>query len=757
MSSLAGTNRKPGDAEWSLLAGTTGLPGIGPRRRKLLENLGIRTVADLLLYPPRRYIDRRAMRTIADLAHGDVRTVAVKVTSVEVKRTGRKTLTIARVRDGSGTATCVWFNQPYLRNTLKRGATYVMSGQVRVDRFGKALVHPEYEAAGEESLHTGRTVPVYRLAAGLGQRQMRCWVDAALRGPAEEVTDPARPDLRRRLGLVSLNEALRALHFPEDLEHAGRARRRLAFDEMLLFQTVFARARMEAHETGRNVRRGRVDTGAEGGVHRALGLHELQSSLPFRLTASQQAVLEEVLSDLMGPHPMRRLIQGDVGCGKTVIAGLAAAAVCGGGGQAALMCPTELLAEQHYATMRDFLGGFGHTVALLTGGLSAGEGEKVLADAALGKVDMVVGTHSLFSERVEFADLGLVIIDEEQRFGVLQRAGLLAKAPAADFLALSATPIPRTLALTAYGDLDISVIDELPPGRGEHSTKLVLESERESVLREFASRVKAGEQAFYICPVLEEGSLGLTGVETAKRTVEELLSRAGTGDGRAGTGRRESRRAGVITGRTGRDERQATMRAFREGRLDCIVATSVLEVGMDVPRATLLVVEHADRFGLSQLHQMRGRVQRSNLPSHSYFMVPESASGAALERLRVLEKNYDGFDIAEQDLILRGPGDIVGIRQHGVPDLRFTSLPGDIDLLHAAREEAFSIVRSGGDAAWDAWLEILARAAETELQGGSLEERRGPGLDQGKSQERPPDKAHAGGRGRHAGRGKAPR
>jgi ATP-dependent DNA helicase RecG len=335
-------------------------------------------------------------------------------------------------------------------------------------------------------------------------------------------------------------------------------------------------------------------------------------------------------------------------------------------------------------------------VALLTGGLGATERAEVLAGLAGGEIDMVVGTHALFSGPVEFERLGLVIIDEEQRFGVLQRAKLVAKAPDTDFLAVSATPIPRTLALTAYGDLDISVIDELPPGRGRHTTRLVPEGERGPALKELASRMRAGQQAFYICPVLEEGSLGLTGVETARREVEKLLGGAG--------------RVGLITGRTGRDERQQTVRAFEGGDLACIVATSVLEVGIDVPRATLLVVQEADRFGLSQLHQMRGRVQRSSHDSLSYFIVPESASERALKRLAVLEENYDGFDIAEQDLLLRGPGDIIGRRQHGLSDLRFTSLPEDLDLLHAAREQAFGAVGTGG-AEWDEWLRMIGRAA----------------------------------------------
>jgi ATP-dependent DNA helicase RecG len=685
MSSSAGQKRKSSVPGRPLLASIRDLPGVGPGRQKLLETLGIKTVADLLLYPPRRYIDRTDILPISSLSGGEVQTIVGRVESVEVKRTGRKSLAVARVRDGSGSVKCVWFNQPYLKNSLKRGETYMMSGPVRNDRFGTALVHPEYEATGGRQLHTGRIVAVYGLTRGFGQRQMRRLVDEALAFAAGRVCDAVLPQVSPALGLLPLYEALEGLHRPDDPGHARAARRRLAFDEMLLFQTLFARSRAAAGGAGGT------------GQGRSLPVDELVAALPFELTPSQRTVLDEVVSDLMGARPMRRLIQGDVGCGKTVIAALGACLVCAGRRQVALMCPTEVLAEQHHATMKKFLAPWGYDVALLTAGLAPQERQQTLEAARSGRAHMLVGTHSLFSERVEFAQLGLVIVDEEQRFGVVQRSRLLAKAPEADFLAVSATPIPRTLALTAYGDLDISVIDEMPPGRGGHITRLVPENEGLKTLREVAERLRGGEQAFYICPVVEEGSLGLKGIETARRGMDKLLGRQG--------------RVAAITGRTAREERQAAVAAFEAGRLACIVATSVLEVGIDVPGATLLVVEQADRFGLSQLHQMRGRVRRSARVSRSYFIVPESAGERAMSRLKVLEQTYDGFDIAEQDLLLRGPGDLIGRRQHGVPDLRFTSLPGDIDLLRAAREEAFALVRGGSDPEVEAWLDLLGHSA----------------------------------------------
>jgi ATP-dependent DNA helicase RecG len=682
MSSSAGKKPRDGQAGDSLHAGIRALPGVGPGRQRLLETLGIETIADLLLYPPRRYVDRKAAARISDLKHGEIRTITGRVDSVQVKRARGRVLVIAGVADASGTVSCVWFNQPYLKNTLRRGGSYVFSGRVRTDRFGTALIQPEFEMSGGKRLHTGRVVAVYSLTRGLGQRQMRRMVNTAFEAHGRSLGDPVPRHIIEGLGLVTLEEALRGLHFPDDLQHARRARRRLAFDELLLFQTLFARARALMRER----------------PPRAAGaLGDLAAALDFKLTPSQEAVLSEVRKDLAGVRPMRRLIQGDVGCGKTVIAALAALSVCRSGGQVAFMCPTELLAEQHYATMGDFLNRDDRSVGLLTGSLPSEDQEKVLLGAREGGLDMVVGTHSLFSERVDFQNLRLVIVDEEQRFGVLQRSGLLLKAPDADFLAMSATPIPRTLALTAYGDLDVSVVGELPPGRGRHETWIVPESRRQDVQKEFCGRLTAGERGFYICPAIEDGASGLTGVETARRELTRLLG--------------GSSPVSVITGRTSREDRQKVIEDFRAGDACCIVATSVLEVGVDVPLATLLVVEHADRFGLSQLHQMRGRVSRSSRDSRSYMIVSESAGAPALRRLSVLEKVYDGFEIAERDLAFRGPGDMVGKRQHGLPGLRFTSLPEDIDLLNAARVEARRHAAAGEDSEWTAWLEVVGRAA----------------------------------------------
>jgi ATP-dependent DNA helicase RecG len=615
---------------------------------------------------------------------------------------GRR-LSIVHVEDSSGKMRCLWFNQPYLRRVFTPGATFVMSGPVRFDRHGPMMVHPEYEVldggperagrAGrapesqDQLVHTGRIVPVYRTRPGLGQKQLRAVVKHAIDAYAGQIQDFLPEALRRSLGLADLRDAVSNIHFPSDLALAEAARRRLAFDEMLVFQTLFALARKGKQHTS-------------GAPHPADDvIARFTSRLPFELTAAQQAALGDITADLAGPYPMRRLLQGDVGCGKTVVASLAAAAVCAAGGQAALLAPTEILAEQHFETMKRFLGPLGFSVGLLTGGLEPGERECADKAIAEGRTDMTVGTHALVGDRVNFKRLRLVIVDEEQRFGVLQRTKLVRDVPQAHLLIVSATPIPRTLALTAYGDLDVTVIGQMPPGRGRHTTRLVEEEERDRTLREVASSINAGLQGFYVCPALEEGQSNLVDVGAAKAEIERLLA--------------PGRGIEILTGRTPRDKRAMILKGFLANRIGLVIATTVLEVGMDIPCATVLVVEQAERFGLCQLHQMRGRVARTDAASFSYFLMSDSASEKARTRLGVLEATFDGFNVAEQDLLLRGPGDIVGTRQHGIPDLRFALLPQDLDLMLRARDEAFGCVLGPGPSPeWEGWLEAVASLAD---------------------------------------------
>ncbi len=702
MSSSARRPRIRSDAHQPLSSSIRDLPGVGKKREELLRSLGIETVGDLLVYPPTRYIDRKSFSRIADLREGEIQTVVARALKFEIKPVRGKRICIAHVEDASGKMRCVWFNQPFLRNVFKPGTTLVFSGAVHLDKHGPTMVHPEYEDAASERLHTGRIVPVYRARPGLSQKQLRVLVKAALDTHARDVADYVPEAVRRELQLVALREAIGNLHFPSDLSEAERARRRMAFDEMLLFQTVFALARKEKGYAGRvedGARIGRRDDRATRGARAA---EKFMSHLPFRLTPAQTQAHDDIVADLTRPYPMRRLLQGDVGCGKTVVASLGAALVCQSGGQVALLCPTEILAEQHFETVRKYLAPFSFPVGLLTGGMPSDERQRATDAVASGETQVIVGTHALIGERIRFKDLRLVIVDEEQRFGVLQRTKLVRDTPHANLLVVSATPIPRTLALTAYGDLDITVIGEMPPGRGRHTTKVINAEAKPGVLREVAAWINAGLRGFYVCPALEESSIDLVDVGAAKARIEGLL--------------KPGRGAEILTGRTARDKRAKILKDFLSDKIGLIVATTVVEVGMDIPSATILIVEQAERFGLSQLHQMRGRVARTDAESFSYFMVSEGASEKARARLSVLESTFDGFEIAEKDLMLRGPGDLVGTRQHGIPDLRFASLPEDMDLMLRARDEAFkSVLGQGASAEWHVWIDAVRSLTEGKI------------------------------------------
>ncbi|MFH1312859.1 MAG: ATP-dependent DNA helicase RecG [Candidatus Eisenbacteria bacterium] len=687
MSSSQRRPRKRSDAQPSLASGIRTLPGVGEKRERLLSELCLKTVGDLLVYPPRRYIDRASFSSIAELRGGEIQSVIGKVERTEIKPAKGKRLFIVHVEDATGRMRCVWFNQPYLRNVFHQGDTFVFSGTVQVDGFGKSLVHPEYEPMRGELLHTGRLVPVYGTRPGLGQKQLRTLVKSAVDSHLDGAVDHVPGVIRNKLDLIPLKSAVRHLHFPPGATEAEAARRRLAFDEVLLFQTLFALSRLERKGTGSRTR----------DVHDVID--RFSGDLPFELTGAQVEALGQITADIADRYPMRRLLQGDVGCGKTVVAGLAAAVVCDTGGQVALMCPTEILAEQHYGTLKAFLAPFGFKTGILTGSMPVDEMDRTREALAGGTLNAVVGTHALIGEKTRFEDLELVIVDEEQRFGVLQRTRLVGKAPQANLIVVSATPIPRTLALTAYGDLDVTTIADMPPGRGTHTSHSVASSRRPRVLKEVAAMICGGRQAFHVCPSLEQGEAGLIDVKTVKKEMQALLGK--------------DRRVEVLTGRTERDRRLEIIGGFRANKIGLVVATTVIEVGMDIPAATILVVEQAERFGLSQLHQMRGRVARTSSDSLSYFIVSEAASEKARARIAVLESTFDGFEIAESDLVFRGPGDLVGTRQHGVPDLKFTRLPDDTDLMLRAREEAFERIR-GGDTSpeWRMWIDAVTSMTE---------------------------------------------
>ncbi len=661
--------------------------GVGPRRAALLAKLGIATVEDALWDVPRRYEDRSSIVPIGQLVPGSAATVCGTVTRARLNRIPRRRMTIldVTVADATGSLRCVFFNQPYLEDVFKPGARVMVSGPVSVGRKGWTDLRmevPQYEVLDDEDapLHVGRIVPVYHETKGLTSRQLRTLINGLLDQYAGGMADVLPSSVRSRQRLLPIRAAVREVHFPQspgNLDALNRgttpAHRRLAFEEFFLLQLALAMRQRSVKEETKGVRF-KTDTPLVG---------RLRALLPFRLTQAQERVLAEIQRDMASPRPMNRLIQGDVGCGKTVVALLAMVTACGSGCQAALMVPTEILAEQHYLTMRRLLEALGLKIALLTGGGTPKTRAAVRKQIATGEAQVVVGTHALIQKQVRFAKLGLAVIDEQHKFGVLQRKTLLGKGYRPDVLVLTATPIPRTLAMTVYGDLDVSVIDALPPGRTPVRTWLFEESDRRRAYHFALDEVRAGRQAYIVYPLVEESEkVDLrAAIEGAERLQQSVFRTA---------------RVGVLHGRMKGEEKERTMAAFRAGEIHVLVSTTVIEVGVDVPNATAMLIEHAERFGLAQLHQLRGRVGRGAQQSYCLLLAsrePGEEESAARRRLEALVKSHDGFVIAEEDLRLRGPGELFGVRQWGVPEFRAANLIRDGSLLEQARREAFAIVQ----------------------------------------------------------------
>jgi ATP-dependent DNA helicase RecG len=659
--------------------------GVGPQRAAALEKAGVRTAEDLLLHLPLRYEDRRSFVRVADLRPGMRVSVSGEIAVAGLRRARRMTIYEVRLDDTSGRLKAVFFNQPYLKETLPRGQRVVFFGLVERDAMASRLLvmrSPQYEVVvGDEhgGVHTGRIVPVYEKLGPLTVKPLRR-VLAHLAGQVPvDLPDPLPADLRERLAIVGRGEALRRVHLPgeaERLEELNAFRSpghvRLILEELLLFQLGLARRR-----SGLRAERKRAAFEVEERARQAV-----KRILPFPLTGAQRRVLREIADDLRSPHPMNRLVQGDVGSGKTLVALLAMVVVLENGYQSAFMAPTEILAEQHFLTLRRLLKRCPYRVELLSSAVKGRERGEALARIASGEAQIVIGTHALIQEGVSFARLGLAVADEQHRFGVLQREDLRRKGYDADVLVMTATPIPRTLALTAYGDLDLSIVDEKPPGRTPIRTLIRPASGRREVLDLVKRAVAEGSQAYVVYPLVEE-SEKLEDVKAATEASAEWASAL------------PGVRVGLLHGRMRSTEKEEAMGAFSRGETQVLVSTTVIEVGVDVPNATVMVIEHAERFGLAQLHQLRGRVGRGAASSTCVLLAHGRLSEVARARLDVMASTEDGFAIAERDLEIRGPGDFFGTRQWGMPTFRVAHLVRDRALVERARVEAFRLVGEG--------------------------------------------------------------
>ncbi len=640
------------------------LKGVGPRRAALLERMGVRTLHDLVRHYPARYYDRRTMTPLARIAPGEAVTVQGAVASIDSRQSSRRRISILEVglTDGEGRAVLIWFNQPFREKEFRIGEGVEASGKVQAGR--PHIVVEEFEILGEgqEPVHAAGLVPSYPATEGLGKRLVRNLVRAAVEEVLPLVPETVPADVRERRGLAGAREALRRIHAPATPEEAAAARRRLAYEELFALQVRLAlRRRSVAQEAA----------GTTLPVGEALDFR-IRALFPFKLTAAQDRVIGQIRRDLGSGHPMNRLLQGDVGSGKTIVAAYALLAAVGHRAQAALMAPTEVLAEQHARTFGRLLERSRVRIGHLSGGLKAKEREDLVGAIASGEAGLVIGTHALIEGDVKFRNLALAVIDEQQKFGVLQREALGRKGERPHRLVMTATPIPRTLALTLHGDLDLSVLDELPPGRREVRTIYVPQGGRRSKYEFIKGLLREGRQAYFVYPLVDDSDK--VALRSALKMHGELCAEF------------RGFRVALLHGRMKPEEKDAAMEEFRSGRAHALVSTIVIEVGIDIPNASVMVIDHCERYGLAQLHQLRGRIGRG--PHESYCLL----FGERNERIDAFVSTNDGFRIAEADFKLRGPGDVLGTRQSGLPEFRAADLVNDLALLDQAREDAFALV-----------------------------------------------------------------
>ena len=640
------------------------IKGIGEQRAKALGKLGIATLRDLISYFPRAYDDRSALRRIADLVPGETAGVAAMVASPPTISHIRKGLDLVKLRavDDTGTLDVTFFNQAWLKNSLHQGETYIFYGRAEGSLLRHQMANPVVEPEGRREV-TGRIVPIYPLTAGVSQLILSRSIRQGLDACADILPDVLPDRVRQHHQLCRIEYAYENIHFPESAEALDLARRRLAFEELFLFTIGLERLRS---------RREVVHVPPCGGVDMEL----FYRALPFTLTDAQRRCVEEALADMRSGTPMNRLCQGDVGSGKTMVAAACVYFMVKNGRQAALMAPTEILAQQHYQGLAPLLENLGIRCALLTGSTTAKTKRSITQQLESGEIDFAIGTHALITGSVAYRDLGLVVTDEQHRFGVAQRAELAAKGDHPHILVMSATPIPRTLALILYGDLDVSIIDQLPPGRQPVQTFAVTGGYHQRVYRFIRKLVGEGRQAYIVCPMVEENDQlpdeRKAVTEYAKKLQSEVFP---------------DLKVAFVHGKMKPKEKDAVMAAFAAHETDILVSTTVIEVGVDVPNAAVMVIENAERFGLSQLHQLRGRVGRGKHQSYC-ILISDNRNEETRQRLKVMTKTTDGFQIAEEDLRLRGPGDFFGARQHGLPGLKVADLGCDTQLLQEARQAA---------------------------------------------------------------------
>lgn len=643
--------------------------GVGEQRAKQLHKLGIETIRDLLMYLPRRLEDRSVIKKIGHVKADESVTVQGRLRAIDVIRPRRnmQILKIA-VQDNTGVIFATWFNQPWLKDQLVQGERIAMYGQIEKNYGGIQMSNPVWEPV-ENGFLTGRLVPIYPVTKGLTPAQLYRLIRQNFELYKSQVNEILPADLRTRHKLLPRIEAIQAIHFPESMAAFERARRSMAFEEFLIFQIGVALRRAELEEESAS----KLSISDDG-------LDELLEHLPFKLTGAQQRVINEIRADMASGHPMNRLLQGDVGSGKTVVAAAAAYVAAMQEAQSALMAPTEILAQQHFQNLLKLLTPLGIRLALLVGSLKAKERRQIEKLIALGEIDVVVGTHALISEGVEFKNLELAIIDEQHRFGVIQRAQLEGKGGSTHVLVMSATPIPRTITLTLYGQFEISIIDELPFEK-DISTYWVADSKREEVYQLIAKQLATGVQAYVVYPLIEESEeLDLRAATQMKEELENSFF--------------SDYSVGLLHGRMSDDEKKAVMEQLQSKKIDVLVSTSIIEVGIDVPDASLIVIEHANRFGLSQLHQLRGRIGRQGQKSMC-FAIATTNSEEGKKRMKAFRDLLDGFEIAEQDLLIRGTGELLGLSQHGLDTtFKVADLIRDLDIMKIAREEAIALIEA---------------------------------------------------------------